>query len=222
MRTIGCGDRNDMIRLNTISSSQILTSLKLQPQQVDKSKPNSQAALGSYMNMTLLNVQPLSRRIATPNNPVAIDGLIYQHESLMETEGHGEKDASANVICNPQYVKEKRAGETFGVFQPQPRKPRSVKRKFKKRPSHPSTDDSVSEEKEEEEQYKSESYSEDKQPKKKEKKEHESKKRTTTTESPEKSLEWRTLRPLPSSEESDEDSSPRGPSKKTKKHKVIF
>jgi hypothetical protein len=184
-----------MIRLNTISSSQILASLKLQAQEVDESKPNSQASLGSYLNMTLLNVQPITKRITPPTNPVAIEGLKYQHESF------DEEEHPAQVNCNAE--KTSPTGETFDVLQPQLRKPRSVLRKSRKH-AHAHNNESQGE------RDNSRSSSEDKQQKKTDKKKVPSgKRRTTTTEAPDVSLEWSTHRPEPSSEESNEADSNR-------------
>lgn len=184
-----------MLRLNTISSSQILASLKLQAQDVDESKPNSQASLGSYLNMTLLNVQPFTKRITPPTSPVAIDGLMYQHESF------DEEESPAQVNCNAE--KTSPAGETFDVFQPQSRKPRSIQRQSRRhKHAHRGKDES---QEEQEFDDSSNSHSEVKQPKKQDKKKVTSnKKRTTTTEASDVSLEWSTHRPESSSEESKE------------------
>lgn len=200
-----------MIRLNTVSSSQILASLKLQEQGVDQSKPNSQASLGSYLNMTLLNVQPFTKRITPPTHPVAIDGLKYQYESLDDEE----EEIPAQVNCNAE--KTSPSGETFGVFQPHARKPRSLKRKLKKRRPATTDDDVSDQSRGEQEHDKSSSFSEDKHQKKKQ---PSGKRRTTTTEAPDVSLKWSTARPAPSSEESDEDSLPH--TKKNKKSKVFL
>jgi Lipoprotein amino terminal region len=194
-----------MIRLNTISSSQILASLKLQAQEVDESKPNSQASLGSYLNMTLLSVQPFTKRITPPTNPVAIEGLKYQYESF------DEEEIPAQVNCNAE--KTSPTGETFDVLQPQLRKPRSVLRKSRKH-AHAHNNESQGEHVPDN----SKSSSEDKQPRKTDKKKVLSnKRRTTTTEAPDVSLEWSTHEPQLSSEESDEADS----TQQVKKVKVI-
>jgi hypothetical protein len=198
-----------MIRLNTISSSQILASLKLQSHEVDESKPNSQASLGSYLNMTLLNVQPFTKRIIPPTNPVAIDGLKYQHESFEEEE------IPAQVNCNAE--KTSPTGETFDVFQAHLRKPRSVQRRSRKH-KHPQKSSDLSDESQKDKETEnSHSSSEEKQSKRTDKKKVPSiKRKTTTTEAPEASLEWNTHKPDPV--DSDEDDS----NQYTNNRKVIF
>ncbi|XP_059469237.1 vitellogenin-2-like isoform X2 [Neocloeon triangulifer] len=188
-RVVGCGDKRDMIRLNTVSSSKILSSLRLQPEDDDKSRPNSQATVGSYLNLTLVSVQPYSvdKRILPPKNPVALEGIKYQYDF----------DFAADD-------------------QPNPRKTRSIKRK-KKHPSRPAEDTTDSQEDDQDKNSEpSSNKSEEKQQKKKGK--DSKKKTTTTTESPEsQSLEWSTFR-TPTSEESTEDVQKKSKKSKRPKH----
>ncbi|CAB3377127.1 Hypothetical predicted protein [Cloeon dipterum] len=136
-RVIGCGSKSEMIRLTAISNSQIAASLKLQPDDEDLSRPSSQALIGSYLNLTLLSVQPYSasRRIQPPSNPVAMDRIKYHHE--FDFEG---ADETAERLRMPRSTRHGR--KHHGEKTPEDTENKSVEWSTFK----PSTGDSSSEE----------------------------------------------------------------------------
>jgi hypothetical protein len=80
-RTIGCGDRRDLILLNSVSSSRVVSALTMVPDDVNRGHLGNHAAVGTYLNLTLLSARQYgTRRFGQPTDPINIDGHRFQYD----------------------------------------------------------------------------------------------------------------------------------------------